>query len=113
MALKDLLGKAAPKEEGDEFLEIDENAGKEDMKVTVRIETLADYADTDRIQELLRAGSVIFLKVRDLRAKDVAEFKRAVEKLKKTVSANDGDIVGLDEDFLVVTPKFATVYRGK
>src|SRR3989304_9885584 len=112
MALKDLLGKAS-KEEDEGFLEVDENAGKEETKVNVRIETLAGYMDTDRISELVRDGTVVFLKVRDVRAKEPAEFKRVVEKLKKTIMANDGDIVGLDEDFLVLTPRFATVYRGK
>jgi SepF-like predicted cell division protein (DUF552 family) len=111
MALKDILGKHEPQEP--DFVEIPEDAGKEEFKVGVKIDTLDSYADSDRVQEMLRNGNVIFLRVKDFRIKNVTDFKRTVEKLKKTVAANDGDIVGLDEDFLIVTPKFATVYRGK
>ncbi|TAL47269.1 cell division protein SepF [archaeon] len=121
MALKDIVKRDAEKqkeampqpiEEESDFLEISADATEETGKIGVKIETLNGYADTDRVQEMLRGGTIIFLKIRDLRAKDSAELKRSVEKLKKTLKANDGDIVGIDEDFLVITPRFATVYRG-
>jgi SepF-like predicted cell division protein (DUF552 family) len=79
----------------------------------VKIETLKDYADVDRILQFLREGNIIFLKIKDLRSKDINELKRAVEKIKKTCAAMDGDIVGIEEDFLAITPKFARIYRGK
>jgi SepF-like predicted cell division protein (DUF552 family) len=31
--------------------------------------------------------------------------------LKKTVKAVDGDIAGVDEDWIVVTPEYATIER--
>ena len=40
------------------------------------------------------------------------ELKRAVDKLKKTCVAMDGDIIGVDEDFLVLTPNYAKIWRG-
>ena len=39
------------------------------------------------------------------------ELKRAVNKLKKTCDAIEGDIAGFGEDWIVVTPSFAKVYR--
>ena len=45
--------------------------------------------------------------------KDLVELKRAVNKLKKTTDAIDGDIAGFGDDWIVVTPSFATVHRGK
>jgi len=51
--------------------------------------------------------------IKDLRKKDINELKRAVERLKKTCTAMNGDIVGVDEDFLIITPQFAKIYRGK
>jgi SepF-like predicted cell division protein (DUF552 family) len=47
-----------------------------------------------------------------LRDKDLAELKRAIDKIKKTVEANEGDIAGFGENFLVVTPSFAKVWRA-
>jgi len=114
MSLKDkVLGKFKQEkvEEGEDFVQV--NPEDESGKVDVRVENLREYADTDRVQQLLREGSVVFLKIKDLRAKDINELKRAVDKLKKTCTAMNGDMVGVDEDFLIITPKYATIYRGK
>jgi SepF-like predicted cell division protein (DUF552 family) len=108
--IKKLREKIAKKEEG--FVEV-EGSVEEGSKVSVKIDTLKDYSDVDRILQLLREGNIIFLKIKDLRTKDINELKRSVEKIKKTCAAIDGDIVGVEEDFLVITPKFARIYRGK
>jgi SepF-like predicted cell division protein (DUF552 family) len=97
--------------EGEDFVEV--GPTEEGGKISVRVESLKDYADIEKVQSLVREGNVIFLKIRDLREKDMSELKRAVEKLKKTCTAMNGDMVGVDEDFLVITPKFAKIYRGK
>jgi SepF-like predicted cell division protein (DUF552 family) len=101
--------KAEPK--GD-WVELDTSHFKEDFGVKVRVETLKDFADTNRIQSLVREGNIVFLKIRGLRQKDLNELKRSVEKLKKTCTAMSGDIVGVDEDFLVLTPDYAKIFRG-
>jgi SepF-like predicted cell division protein (DUF552 family) len=113
MGLKEKLGKILPSksEEGEDFVEV--GPAPEENGISVRIDTLKDYADTDRVQQSLREGSVIFLRIRDLREKDINELKRAVEKLRKTITAMNGDVVGVDEDFLILTPQFAKIYRGK
>jgi SepF-like predicted cell division protein (DUF552 family) len=115
MVFKSLKEKLIPKKEEatEEFVEIDESAAAKEQKVNVRIETLKDYIDTDRIQQLVREGNVVFLKIKELRTKDITELKRAVDKLRRTCSAMNGDIVGVDEDFLVITPQFAKIFRGK
>lgn len=95
--------------EGD-WLELPE-AASDEQKVPVRIDVLQNVADTERIQQLVRDGNVVFLRIKDLRTKDIAELKRAVERLKKTVQASNGDLVGVDEDFLIITPNFARVHR--
>jgi SepF-like predicted cell division protein (DUF552 family) len=118
VALKDILNKIIPKSEKKEetpedFMEFNEDAFKENRKVSVRIETLKDYTDADRVQQLVREGNVVFLKIKELRGRNINELKRAVDRLKKTCAAMNGDIVGVDEDFLIVTPNFARVFRGK
>lgn len=97
-------------EEG--YVELEPSIFKEDAKVNVRIESIDDFVDTDRIQALVREGNVVFLKIRKLRDRDMTELKRAVDKLRKTCVAMGGDIVGVDEDYLILTPNFAKVYRG-
>ncbi|MEM7821423.1 MAG: cell division protein SepF [Candidatus Aenigmatarchaeota archaeon] len=110
MALKDLL-KRRTKEEKEEFVEVE--PVPEEEKINIKIENLRDYADTERIQKMLREGNIIFLKIREIRQKDITELKRSVDKLRKTCLAMNGDIAGVDEDFLIITPNFAKIYRGK
>ena len=105
--------KSKKEESSEEFIEIDTSILKKEHKISVRIDNLKNFSDTDKIQQLLRGGDIIFLRIKDLREEDVSELKRAVDKLKKTCTAMDGDIVGVDEDYLIITPNFAKVFRGK
>lgn len=113
MGLKETLGKilSSKSAESEEFVEVAAEA--EQNNINVKIDSLVSYADTDRVQQELREGHVIFLRIRELREKDINELKRSVEKLRKTITAMNGDVVGVDEDFLVLTPQFAKIYRGK
>ena len=100
------------KDSEDEFLELNTTHFDEKLGVGVKIESLESYSDTERIQDFLRHGNVIFLKIKELREKDINELKRSVDKLRKTCSAMNGDIVGVDEDYLIITPSFARIFRG-
>lgn len=111
MVLEKLFGKGKSEEQEEDFLEV--SPVVEEGKVSVRIESLRDLTDTERVQQMVREGNVVFLRIRPLREKDITELKRAVDKLKKTIVAMNGDIVGVDEDFLIITPKFAKIFRGK
>jgi SepF-like predicted cell division protein (DUF552 family) len=80
-------------------------------KLGIRIESLNDFSDTENILKQVREGSVIFLRIKGLRDKDMGELKRAVEKLKKGVAANNGDIAGVEQDWLVLSPHYAMIHR--
>lgn len=80
-------------------------------KMTVSIDRLNEFGDTERILRSVRKGNIIFLKIRGLKEKDIGELKRAVEKLKKAVIANNGDIVGIEQDWLILAPDTLAVER--
>ena len=83
-------------------------------KIIVRSFTLDNFEGVKVILDSLRDGSIIALvNIRPLREKDEIELKRAVDKLKKTAEAISGDIAGFWDDFIVVTPDFARIYREK
>lgn len=101
------------KDQGEEeFLELDVE-GEEPTKksLLIEIEKLENYNDADRLQKKIRDGNILMVKVRELRVKDGAELKRAVEKLKKTCLAIEGDIAGIGEDWLIVCPSNVKVHR--
>ena len=80
-------------------------------KFGLMIESLEDFGDTERILRQIRDGSIIFLKIKGLKEKDMGELKRAVEKLKKSIMANNGDIIGAEENWLILAPEFVRVHR--
>ena len=112
MVFESIFRKDQPKEEGEEFIEI-ETEGDDRRRINVRIENLNDYRDVEEIQKLLREGNIVFLKIKKIRERDIGELKRSVERLRKTSMAMNGDIVGIDEDYLVLVPPFAKIYRGQ
>jgi SepF-like predicted cell division protein (DUF552 family) len=48
-----------------------------------------------------------------LRETDTVDLQRAINKLKKTTEAINGDIAGLGEDYILVTPEIAKIVRDK
>jgi len=82
-------------------------------KVIVRPFVVEDFADIKPALDAIREGYTIALvNIKPLKDKDLVELKRAVGKLKKTCDAIEGDIAGFGEDWIVVTPSFAQVYRN-
>ena len=98
----------------DEYVELDsEENHVEDQKVVVRPFALEDFDDVKAVLDTLREGSTIALvNIKTLKDKDMIELKRAISKLKKTVDAIHGEIAGLGEDYIIVTPAFAQIYRS-
>jgi SepF-like predicted cell division protein (DUF552 family) len=108
-----LFGKGFKEMSEDEFIELDTGEAQTPSgKVPIKVDKLEDFADTDRIQKTIRDGSIVLVKIKALRNKDISELKRAIDKLRKTTIAMNGDIAGIDEDFIIVTPSFAHVVRA-
>jgi len=92
-------------------LEIEKDKDKAPDKLSIEVEKMQDYADSDRIQKKIRDGVILLVKIRDLKKKDMNELKRAIARIRKTCLAINGDIAGIGEDWLIVTPSSARVYR--
>ncbi|MBI4016965.1 MAG: cell division protein SepF [Candidatus Aenigmarchaeota archaeon] len=97
------------------YLELDSDvtdAAK--SKVLVRPFILQDFEDIKPILDSLREGYTIALvNIKPLKDKDIVELKRAVNKLKKTTDAIEGEIAGFGEDYIVATPAFASIHRSR
>lgn len=101
-------------EEGEEYVEIDtERAEEATSKIIVRPFTISDFDDIKPILDSLREGNTIsIINIRPLKDKDLVELKRAINKLKKTCDAIEGEIAGFGEDYIVATPSFASIHKG-
>jgi SepF-like predicted cell division protein (DUF552 family) len=96
----------------DDFVELDAKTSEDQDDVVVRAETLQELEDVEKVQENLRDNHIVWVNIQPLKSRDMTKLKRAVKRLKKTVRAVDGDIAGVDEDWIVVTPEYATIERS-
>lgn len=104
--------------DGEEYIEVDlggSAVGAEPVlgggKIGIRIENVTEFGDTERVLKYLREGQILLLKVKALKEKDLGELKRVVERFKRTVLAQNGDIVGVEQDWLLLVPEHVTVHR--
>lgn len=98
----------------DDYVELDTEIRDKKAKITIRPFILENFEDVKPVISAIREGSTIALvNLGPLKDKDRIGLKRAVDKLKKTLEANEGDIAGFGENWLIATPSFASVYRGE
>ena len=101
--------------EGEDYVELGVTSGSDESKskVLVRPYIMEDFEDIKGILDSLREGNTVALiNIKPLKDKDIVELKRAVNKLRKTCTAIDGDIAGFGEDYIVAVPYFARIHRN-
>ncbi len=97
----------------EEYIEVDTGRDPKKSKIMVKPFVIEDFGDVKETLDALREGYTIALvNIKPLKDKDIIELKRAINKIKKTCDAIEGDIAGFGEDWIVVTPSFAQVYRN-
>ena len=101
------MGEAEP-----EYVELDASSTQQSKKIIVRPFVLNNFEDVKEVLDGIRNGSIIALvNIKSLKDRDINELKRAVSKLKKTTDAISGDLAGLGDDYIIVTPGFAKIHR--
>jgi len=106
------IKKAFSANDEQEYIEIDLGKEVKKAKVIVRPFVLKNFEDVNIILNSLREGyTIAVIDIKQLRAKDVIELKRAISKIKKTADALEGSIAGFGENIIIVTPQFATIHK--
>jgi len=96
----------------DDYVELEADVRGTKSKINIRPFTLESFEDVKPILDALREGyTIALINMGPLKEKDRVTLKRAVDKIKKTLEANEGDIAGVGENWLIATPSFANVYR--
>ncbi len=115
--LKEKMGessKVLEEAEEEDYVEIGTEAASERAKIIVRPFVMEDFEGIKPILDSLRDGHTIALvNIKPLKDKDLVELKRAINKLKKTCDAIDGDIAGFGDNWIAAVPSFAQIHRGK
>ena len=104
-----IFGKAKPEDYVE--LELGKDEAFKTDKLSIEVEKIQDFSDSDRIQKKIRDGKILLVKIKDLKQKNMSELKRAVARIRKTCLAINGDIAGIGDDWIIVTPAVAKVHR--
>jgi len=100
-------------EVSDDYIELKEKSLEKQANIYVRYCVLDAFEDVKAILDFIREGySICLIKIKPLRDKDINELKRAISKIKKVCEVMDGDVVGMDEDYLIASPSFVKVSKG-
>ena len=109
--LKKITDRLRPETNEEEYIELDMGERESEEKIIIQVEKLDNLLDTNRIQGKIREGRVLFIKIKEFKERDINELKRALEKVKRTCLAVEGDIAGIGEDWIICTPKNAKIHR--
>lgn len=96
----------------EDFVELDAEMTETDEKVVIRAETLKEFDDVETVQEHLRNNHIVWVNIQPLKNKAMTDLKRAIKRLKKTVKSIDGDMAGVDEEWIIVSPSYAEIERS-
>ncbi len=110
-----LFRKKVNVQDSGQYVELEvEKTDKPSAKVFVKYFVISKYEDSSAILDDIRSGyTLLFLKVKELREKGgIEELKRTISKIKRTADATGAQIVGIDEDYLLVIPDFVKVEKG-
>ena len=117
--LKEKLGASSSSDMFEEpeqgYVELGSEAvGDTKSKLMVRPFVIEEFEHNKPILDALREGHTIALiNIKPLKDKDLVELKRAINKLKKTCDAIEGDIAGFGENWIAAVPNFAYIHRGQ
>jgi len=98
----------------DDYVELEADIKGSKSRINIRPFTLDSFESVKPVLDALREGyTIALINMAPLRERDQITLKRAIDKIKKTLDANEGDIAGVGDNWLIATPSFASVFRGK
>ncbi len=104
-------------DDADDYLSLSETDTKthsEEKILDVKVFVLDDYENIRDILDIIRGEKTLCLiDIHLLRNKDPDELRRAVDKLKKTIEAIGGELVGFHENWVLAAPNTVHIHKSK
>ncbi len=97
-------------EEVEEYTELPLDAGQA-KHTKIMIDRLDGYSNVDLILKKVREGNIVIAKIKDLKESNLDELKQAIAKMKTACANFDGDIAGVGEEWIIITPRTARIHR--
>ncbi len=118
MGIKDILGRISgfegAEDGGDDYLELDEEgefAQFDTPARSIKVCKLKGFADVDIAARELSEGNIVIIDIKPLADRSMNELKHAVDEMKDIAISMGGDIAGLTEFHLILTPPNVKIDR--
>ena len=100
------------KKTSDEVIELPSPPEEEPSpKLTIRVENFGGLTDVQRIAKFVSSGNIVILKTKALQRKDLGQFQTGVQKLKRVCDERGWGIIGTEEGYIIVAPKFVKIRK--
>ena len=96
----------------EEFTEIPMDT-EQPEKMKIFIEKIEGLSDADRIIKKARTGSIVIARIKELRETNVDELKHCISKIKTSATVFQGDLAGVGDEWLLVTPSSVKINRDE
>ncbi len=121
MVFEKLIQKLTPKKMPravnlDDYVELEIPGGYHQEERAIRyikVRKLRNFSDIDIATQDLSTGNVVILDIKPLAEKNLNELKLAIDEIKEIVKSMNGDIAGLSEYHLILTPSSIKIDRGE
>ncbi|HDO19725.1 MAG TPA: DUF552 domain-containing protein [Thermoplasmatales archaeon] len=114
-----ILGEKKPSEESyidlEQYVERSIDASQPELqraKMCVRVGEITRYEDLKTFMDYVYGGNVLILDFSPLAEEEVI-LKRITSEIKKTVRDIDGDVAGIGNNLMVITPSSVKIDRRK
>ena len=95
------------------YVEVDWSGHAEGAKEFIRVLTIEEFSDAEVVLDYLRdRNNILILKIKPRLVQEKMELKRTLKRIQRTTAAIGGDIAGVKEDVIIVTPPTVQIYRG-
>ena len=84
---------------------------KQDVPIYLKAITIRDSSDIHTINEDIKKGMVLILRVTPLAQKDVKKLRKMVEELYVIARDSNADIARLGEERIIVTPPNVKIWK--
>jgi SepF-like predicted cell division protein (DUF552 family) len=85
----------------------------EEVKTYLKAMPLRELADLETVQNEVKTGNIIILRITPLASKSIEEVKQAVDQLYAFTESINGDIARLGEERVVICPEKIRIWREK
>jgi SepF-like predicted cell division protein (DUF552 family) len=96
----------------EEFTEIPIDVDQSASQTKIMIEKISALSDTDNIVRKVKAGNIVIARIKELKDTNLDELKQVISKIRIAIASIDGDIAGVGDEWLIITPKIARIHRG-